>query len=112
MKYRIKTIQIYSATESIKGSSLSLKSVDNIESSDSFSPCMFSVGNCISYNTLQETSKDCSSAVSYTHLTLPTKRIVQISVVAVSLKKKKKQKRLPQDERYYKRVVTVNRNEE
>eukprot|EP00828_Plagiopyla_frontata_P020807 TRINITY_DN266_c0_g1_i2.p1 TRINITY_DN266_c0_g1~~TRINITY_DN266_c0_g1_i2.p1 ORF type:complete len:351 (+),score=73.21 TRINITY_DN266_c0_g1_i2:652-1704(+) len=27
-------------------------------------------------------------AVSYTHLTLPTKRIVQISVVAVSLKKK------------------------
>eukprot|EP00828_Plagiopyla_frontata_P038707 TRINITY_DN5080_c0_g3_i1.p2 TRINITY_DN5080_c0_g3~~TRINITY_DN5080_c0_g3_i1.p2 ORF type:complete len:125 (-),score=17.79 TRINITY_DN5080_c0_g3_i1:59-433(-) len=27
--------------------------------------------------------------VSYTHLTLPTKRIVQISVVAVSLKKKK-----------------------
>eukprot|EP00828_Plagiopyla_frontata_P004109 TRINITY_DN1141_c0_g1_i7.p1 TRINITY_DN1141_c0_g1~~TRINITY_DN1141_c0_g1_i7.p1 ORF type:complete len:237 (-),score=58.51 TRINITY_DN1141_c0_g1_i7:10-720(-) len=28
-------------------------------------------------------------AVSYTHLTLPTKRIVQISVVAVSLKKKK-----------------------
>eukprot|EP00656_Telonema_subtile_P049651 TRINITY_DN6216_c0_g1_i3.p1 TRINITY_DN6216_c0_g1~~TRINITY_DN6216_c0_g1_i3.p1 ORF type:complete len:1326 (-),score=425.50 TRINITY_DN6216_c0_g1_i3:75-4052(-) len=29
--------------------------------------------------------------VSYTHLTLPTKRIVEISVVAVSLKKKKKQ---------------------
>eukprot|EP00828_Plagiopyla_frontata_P043063 TRINITY_DN6622_c0_g1_i4.p2 TRINITY_DN6622_c0_g1~~TRINITY_DN6622_c0_g1_i4.p2 ORF type:complete len:101 (+),score=22.32 TRINITY_DN6622_c0_g1_i4:129-431(+) len=29
-------------------------------------------------------------SVSYTHLTLPTKRIVQISVVAVSLKKKKK----------------------
>ena len=28
--------------------------------------------------------------VSYTHLTLPTKRIVSISVVAVSLKKKKK----------------------
>eukprot|EP00828_Plagiopyla_frontata_P033065 TRINITY_DN42966_c0_g1_i1.p3 TRINITY_DN42966_c0_g1~~TRINITY_DN42966_c0_g1_i1.p3 ORF type:complete len:119 (+),score=15.30 TRINITY_DN42966_c0_g1_i1:1387-1743(+) len=28
------------------------------------------------------------SAVSYTHLTLPTKRIVQISVVAVSSKKK------------------------
>ena len=27
--------------------------------------------------------------VSYTHLTLPTKRIVEISVVAVSLKKKK-----------------------
>eukprot|EP00656_Telonema_subtile_P022885 TRINITY_DN24150_c0_g1_i1.p1 TRINITY_DN24150_c0_g1~~TRINITY_DN24150_c0_g1_i1.p1 ORF type:complete len:237 (-),score=41.02 TRINITY_DN24150_c0_g1_i1:35-745(-) len=30
-----------------------------------------------------------SRAVSYTHLTLPTKRIVEISVVAVSLKKKK-----------------------
>ena len=27
--------------------------------------------------------------VSYTHLTLPTKRIVEISVVALSLKKKK-----------------------
>ena len=31
-----------------------------------------------------------ANAVSYTHLTLPTKRIVEISVVAVSLKKKKK----------------------
>eukprot|EP00828_Plagiopyla_frontata_P041992 TRINITY_DN6151_c0_g1_i2.p1 TRINITY_DN6151_c0_g1~~TRINITY_DN6151_c0_g1_i2.p1 ORF type:complete len:107 (+),score=29.66 TRINITY_DN6151_c0_g1_i2:87-407(+) len=31
----------------------------------------------------------CSGAVSYTHLTLPTKRIVQISVVAVALKKTK-----------------------
>eukprot|EP00828_Plagiopyla_frontata_P034596 TRINITY_DN45068_c0_g1_i1.p3 TRINITY_DN45068_c0_g1~~TRINITY_DN45068_c0_g1_i1.p3 ORF type:complete len:168 (-),score=36.27 TRINITY_DN45068_c0_g1_i1:85-588(-) len=31
-----------------------------------------------------------NQSVSYTHLTLPTKRIVQISVVAVSLKKKKK----------------------
>ena len=30
-------------------------------------------------------------SVSYTHLTLPTKRIVEISVVALSLKKKKKQ---------------------
>eukprot|EP00828_Plagiopyla_frontata_P023171 TRINITY_DN2974_c0_g1_i1.p3 TRINITY_DN2974_c0_g1~~TRINITY_DN2974_c0_g1_i1.p3 ORF type:complete len:103 (-),score=18.17 TRINITY_DN2974_c0_g1_i1:19-327(-) len=29
-------------------------------------------------------------SVSYTHLTLPTKRIVQISVGGVSLKKKKK----------------------
>ena len=31
-------------------------------------------------------------AVSYTHLTLPTSDLVQISVVAVSLKKKKEQK--------------------
>eukprot|EP00828_Plagiopyla_frontata_P049158 TRINITY_DN9683_c0_g1_i2.p2 TRINITY_DN9683_c0_g1~~TRINITY_DN9683_c0_g1_i2.p2 ORF type:complete len:166 (+),score=43.78 TRINITY_DN9683_c0_g1_i2:102-599(+) len=31
-----------------------------------------------------------AKAVSYTHLTLPTKRIVQISVVVVSLKKKNK----------------------
>eukprot|EP00828_Plagiopyla_frontata_P045056 TRINITY_DN7584_c0_g1_i2.p3 TRINITY_DN7584_c0_g1~~TRINITY_DN7584_c0_g1_i2.p3 ORF type:complete len:123 (-),score=23.22 TRINITY_DN7584_c0_g1_i2:48-416(-) len=31
-----------------------------------------------------------SASVSYTHLTLPTKRIVQISVVAVSFKKKRK----------------------
>eukprot|EP00828_Plagiopyla_frontata_P023368 TRINITY_DN2998_c0_g1_i3.p2 TRINITY_DN2998_c0_g1~~TRINITY_DN2998_c0_g1_i3.p2 ORF type:complete len:107 (+),score=28.14 TRINITY_DN2998_c0_g1_i3:233-553(+) len=40
----------------------------------------------------KENSKACAlqglEAVSYTHLTLPTKRIVQISVVAVSLKKK------------------------
>eukprot|EP00828_Plagiopyla_frontata_P030828 TRINITY_DN405_c0_g1_i8.p2 TRINITY_DN405_c0_g1~~TRINITY_DN405_c0_g1_i8.p2 ORF type:complete len:188 (-),score=26.21 TRINITY_DN405_c0_g1_i8:73-636(-) len=35
---------------------------------------------------------DAIYAVSYTHLTLPTKRIVQISVVAVSLKKKKTQR--------------------
>ena len=33
-----------------------------------------------------------SRAVSYTHLTLPTKRIVEISVVAVTLKKKTKKK--------------------
>ena len=32
-------------------------------------------------------------AVSYTHLTLPTKRIVEISGVAVALKKKIKQKK-------------------
>eukprot|EP00658_Telonema_sp_P-2_P073356 TRINITY_DN62404_c0_g1_i1.p2 TRINITY_DN62404_c0_g1~~TRINITY_DN62404_c0_g1_i1.p2 ORF type:complete len:114 (+),score=21.54 TRINITY_DN62404_c0_g1_i1:189-530(+) len=32
--------------------------------------------------------RTCCSAVSYTHLTLPTKRIVEISVVVVSLKKK------------------------
>ena len=30
--------------------------------------------------------------VSYTHLTLPTKRIVETSVVAVSLKKKNKER--------------------
>ena len=32
--------------------------------------------------------------VSYTHLTLPTKRIVEISVVAASLKKKKTKNRI------------------
>ena len=31
-----------------------------------------------------------SGAVSYTHLTLPTSDLVEISVVAVSIKKKKK----------------------
>ena len=31
--------------------------------------------------------KGCETPVSYTHLTLPTKRIVEISVVAGSLKK-------------------------
>ena len=33
-----------------------------------------------------------TGAVSYTHLTLPTKRIVEISVVAATLKKKKEKK--------------------
>ena len=33
-----------------------------------------------------------NAPVSYTHLTLPTKRIVEISVVAVPLQKKKKNK--------------------
>eukprot|EP00831_Metopus_contortus_P048328 TRINITY_DN3936_c0_g1_i15.p5 TRINITY_DN3936_c0_g1~~TRINITY_DN3936_c0_g1_i15.p5 ORF type:complete len:109 (-),score=9.05 TRINITY_DN3936_c0_g1_i15:32-358(-) len=35
-------------------------------------------------------ARDCLKSVSYTHLTLPTILLVQISVVAVSLKKKKK----------------------
>eukprot|EP00828_Plagiopyla_frontata_P009852 TRINITY_DN15112_c0_g1_i1.p2 TRINITY_DN15112_c0_g1~~TRINITY_DN15112_c0_g1_i1.p2 ORF type:complete len:141 (+),score=32.48 TRINITY_DN15112_c0_g1_i1:3-425(+) len=35
------------------------------------------------------TNLGAATPVSYTHLTLPTKRIVQISVVAVSLKKKR-----------------------
>eukprot|EP00831_Metopus_contortus_P037078 TRINITY_DN2924_c0_g1_i4.p1 TRINITY_DN2924_c0_g1~~TRINITY_DN2924_c0_g1_i4.p1 ORF type:complete len:160 (+),score=15.53 TRINITY_DN2924_c0_g1_i4:106-585(+) len=38
---------------------------------------------------LQENVFFCVSPVSYTHLTLPTILLVQISVVAVSLKKKK-----------------------
>ena len=37
-------------------------------------------------------------AVSYTHLTLPTKRIVEISVVAASLKKKTDNKRIASDD--------------
>ena len=40
--------------------------------------------------TLENISAERIQAVSYTHLTLPTKRIVKISVVADSLKKKKK----------------------
>eukprot|EP00828_Plagiopyla_frontata_P041478 TRINITY_DN592_c0_g1_i13.p2 TRINITY_DN592_c0_g1~~TRINITY_DN592_c0_g1_i13.p2 ORF type:complete len:210 (+),score=45.26 TRINITY_DN592_c0_g1_i13:88-630(+) len=39
-------------------------------------------------NTMKQ--KETNMPVSYTHLTLPTKRIVQISVVAVSLTKKTK----------------------
>eukprot|EP00831_Metopus_contortus_P060404 TRINITY_DN5232_c0_g1_i3.p4 TRINITY_DN5232_c0_g1~~TRINITY_DN5232_c0_g1_i3.p4 ORF type:complete len:105 (+),score=9.44 TRINITY_DN5232_c0_g1_i3:837-1151(+) len=38
----------------------------------------------------QPTHVLCVDTVSYTHLTLPTILLVQISVVAVSLKKKKK----------------------
>ena len=37
---------------------------------------------------------DWLQTVSYTHLTLPTKRIVKISVVAVSIKKKKHTRQL------------------
>eukprot|EP00831_Metopus_contortus_P016865 TRINITY_DN17103_c0_g1_i1.p1 TRINITY_DN17103_c0_g1~~TRINITY_DN17103_c0_g1_i1.p1 ORF type:complete len:177 (+),score=37.20 TRINITY_DN17103_c0_g1_i1:172-702(+) len=43
----------------------------------------------ISNYTLQDLYLSCSNTVSYTHLTLPTILLVQISVVAVSLKKKK-----------------------
>eukprot|EP00828_Plagiopyla_frontata_P010535 TRINITY_DN15648_c0_g1_i1.p1 TRINITY_DN15648_c0_g1~~TRINITY_DN15648_c0_g1_i1.p1 ORF type:complete len:186 (-),score=42.13 TRINITY_DN15648_c0_g1_i1:9-566(-) len=39
-------------------------------------------------NNFEQICKNGPTTVSYTHLTLPTKRIVQISVVAVSLKKK------------------------
>eukprot|EP00831_Metopus_contortus_P029925 TRINITY_DN24585_c0_g1_i4.p1 TRINITY_DN24585_c0_g1~~TRINITY_DN24585_c0_g1_i4.p1 ORF type:complete len:182 (-),score=75.66 TRINITY_DN24585_c0_g1_i4:1-492(-) len=39
---------------------------------------------------IERLKEDNSRAVSYTHLTLPTILLVQISVVAVSLKKKKK----------------------
>eukprot|EP00831_Metopus_contortus_P015789 TRINITY_DN16568_c0_g1_i2.p1 TRINITY_DN16568_c0_g1~~TRINITY_DN16568_c0_g1_i2.p1 ORF type:complete len:145 (-),score=57.89 TRINITY_DN16568_c0_g1_i2:7-441(-) len=39
---------------------------------------------------LEEEKKSQLTSVSYTHLTLPTILLVQISVVAVSLKKKKK----------------------
>eukprot|EP00828_Plagiopyla_frontata_P047365 TRINITY_DN8728_c0_g2_i1.p2 TRINITY_DN8728_c0_g2~~TRINITY_DN8728_c0_g2_i1.p2 ORF type:complete len:129 (-),score=27.15 TRINITY_DN8728_c0_g2_i1:1-387(-) len=57
------------------------------------------------YSIMEENQLTCAKAltviglfyqiqpVSYTHLTLPTKRIVQISVVAGSLKKKKKEKK-------------------
>ena len=38
-------------------------------------------------------------AVSYTHLTLPTKRIVDISVGAASFKKKKNKHRMTQNKR-------------
>eukprot|EP00831_Metopus_contortus_P037569 TRINITY_DN29594_c0_g1_i1.p1 TRINITY_DN29594_c0_g1~~TRINITY_DN29594_c0_g1_i1.p1 ORF type:complete len:159 (-),score=24.58 TRINITY_DN29594_c0_g1_i1:10-486(-) len=41
----------------------------------------------------------CVDTVSYTHLTLPTILLVQISVVAVSLKKKKQQQPETRDER-------------
>eukprot|EP00828_Plagiopyla_frontata_P009193 TRINITY_DN14721_c0_g1_i1.p1 TRINITY_DN14721_c0_g1~~TRINITY_DN14721_c0_g1_i1.p1 ORF type:complete len:528 (+),score=81.70 TRINITY_DN14721_c0_g1_i1:96-1679(+) len=40
---------------------------------------------------LHDYTVDVYAPVSYTHLTLPTKRIVQISVVAVSLKKKRQE---------------------
>ena len=39
-----------SCTETVKGSALSLKSIYNIESSDSLSPGVFSIGDAISDN--------------------------------------------------------------
>eukprot|EP00831_Metopus_contortus_P042479 TRINITY_DN3368_c0_g1_i1.p1 TRINITY_DN3368_c0_g1~~TRINITY_DN3368_c0_g1_i1.p1 ORF type:complete len:108 (+),score=14.86 TRINITY_DN3368_c0_g1_i1:99-422(+) len=49
--------------------------------------------NCVTAaaNQLQAFTSNSHLPVSYTHLTLPTILLVQISVVAVSLKKKKKQ---------------------
>eukprot|EP00825_Cyclidium_porcatum_P000468 TRINITY_DN10136_c0_g1_i9.p1 TRINITY_DN10136_c0_g1~~TRINITY_DN10136_c0_g1_i9.p1 ORF type:complete len:165 (+),score=33.40 TRINITY_DN10136_c0_g1_i9:187-681(+) len=45
------------------------------------------------YNEIDQMDKSPCTPVSYTHLTLPTICSVQISVVAVSLKKKKKNKK-------------------
>ena len=39
--------------------------------------------------TVKTPRQECRNAVSYTHLTLPTNREVQNSLVAVSIKKKK-----------------------
>eukprot|EP00828_Plagiopyla_frontata_P004689 TRINITY_DN11762_c0_g1_i1.p1 TRINITY_DN11762_c0_g1~~TRINITY_DN11762_c0_g1_i1.p1 ORF type:complete len:106 (-),score=20.17 TRINITY_DN11762_c0_g1_i1:67-384(-) len=53
--------------------------------------CIFSLQfNFLNQNTSFEVKINnfLHKAVSYTHLTLPTKRIVQISVVAVSINKK------------------------
>ena len=48
------------------------------------------IGHFVEAQILEAIEIDYIDAVSYTHLTLPTKRIVEISVVPGSLKKKKK----------------------
>ena len=49
-----------SAAEAVKSSALSLKSIDNVESGDGLSLGVFSVGDCITDNSLEEGLEDCS----------------------------------------------------
>ena len=50
-----------SSTETVEGSALSLKSVDDIESSDSLSLGVFSVDDGVANNVLEEGSEDSAS---------------------------------------------------
>jgi hypothetical protein len=51
-RYKIDT---ESATKSIEGAALSFECVDHIHSRNGFSPGVFSVGNCVSHDVLEET---------------------------------------------------------
>ena len=52
-----------SSSETIDGSALSLKSVDNVHSSDGFSSGVLSVGDGISDDTLEESLEDLSGVI-------------------------------------------------
>ena len=52
-----------STSESVDGSALPLKSIDDVHSSDGFSSGVLSVGDGISNNTLKESLKDLSGIV-------------------------------------------------
>ena len=52
------------------------------------SSCVAALGKKVLIVDLDPQGNTTTGSVSYTHLTLPTKRIVESSVVAVSLKKK------------------------
>ena len=54
---------ISSASESVKGSALSLESIDDVESGDGLSLGVFGVGDGISDNVLEEVSEDNSGLV-------------------------------------------------
>lgn len=52
-----------STSETVDGSALPLKSIDNIHSSDGFSSGVLSVGDGISDNTLEESLEDLSGVI-------------------------------------------------
>ncbi len=52
-----------STSESVDGSALSLKSIDDVHSSDGFSSGVLSVGDGISDNTLEESLEDLSGVI-------------------------------------------------
>ena len=54
----MKLVVSSSSTETVEGSSLSLESVDDIESSDGLSAGVFSVGDGVSDDVLEESSED------------------------------------------------------
>ena len=49
-----------SSTETVEGSALSLEGVDDVESGDGLSLCVFSVGDGVSDHVLEEASEDVS----------------------------------------------------
>jgi hypothetical protein len=56
-------LQSYLTTESVKGTALSLESIDNVHCGDGLSSGVLSVGNSVTNNVLQEDLKDTTSLV-------------------------------------------------
>ena len=60
-KHRAQFLSRFSSAETVEGSSLSLKSVDDVEGSDGLSLGVFSVGDSVSDHILQEHLEHTSS---------------------------------------------------